>query len=167
MLCLMCGHDNPETATVCMNCKTPIHKLSQMTSSAPPAKVTDRYMQIKAASDSVLAGAMSIDDYARFLHDTINVLAQKEQEIREVEIPEESYEEFADELNMGYQGIDMYNEGLEFLLRYTEDGDPVNISHGMGLIFDGNERINEAMRINRENRRKIEEEYIEISSNIM
>ncbi len=160
----MCGHENPDTATVCTNCKTPIPKMSHMISTAPPAKVSERYMQIKTASDSVLAGAMSMEDYARFLHETRETLSQKEQEIREVEIPEEAYDEFAEELTIGYQGIDLYNEGLEYLVKYTQDGNPVNVSHGLGLIYEGNERINEAMRINRENRRKLEEEYMDIAS---
>lgn len=161
MLCLMCGHENPEQATICINCKTPIPKMNSMISSAPPTKVNERYLQIKAASDQVLAGTWTIDEYSAFLHDLKAVLSQKEQEIREVEIPEEALEEFSEELTVGYRGIDLYNEGISYLMKYLEDTNPVNITHGMNLIFEGNERINEAMRINRENRRRLEELYID------
>ena len=164
MLCLMCGHDNPENATVCANCKTPIPRMSHMVSSAPPAKVNDRYLQIKDASDKVLAGQWTIDEYAKYLHDLREVLSQKEREIKEVEIPEESMEEFAEELTVGYHGIDLYNEGISYLMKYTEDGNPINVTHGMQLIYEGNERINDAMRINRENRKKIEEYYMDLDN---
>ena len=164
MLCLMCGHDNPENATVCANCKTPIPRMSHMVSSSPPAKVNDRYLQIKDASDKVLAGQWTIDEYAKYLHDLREEIKQKEREIKEVEIPEESMEEFAEELTVGYHGIDLYNEGISYLMKYTEDGNPINVTHGMQLIYEGNEKINDAMRINRENRKKIEEYYMDLDN---
>ena len=160
----MCGHDNPENATVCANCKTPIPRMSHMVSSSPPAKVNDRYLQIKDASDKVLAGQWTIDEYAKYLHDLREVLSQKEREIKEVEIPEESMEEFAEELTVGYHGIDLYNEGISDLMKYTQDGNPVNVSHGMQLIYEGNERINDAMRINKKKKKKIEEYYMDLDN---
>ena len=160
----MCGHDNPENATVCANCKTPIPRMSHMVSSSPPAQVHDRSLQIKDASDKVLAGQWTIDEYAKYLHDLREVLSQKEREIREVEIPEESMEEFAEELTVGYHGIDLYNEGISYLMKYTEDGNPINVTHGMQLIYEGNEKINDAMRINRENKKKIEEYYMDLDN---
>ena len=119
---------------------------------------------MKDAGDKVKSGEWSIDEYADFLGNISNTLAQKEQEIREIEIPEEAFEDFREELEMGFMGIELYNDGIAEMKIYVEDKDSAHIDYGLQLIADGNERINEAMRINRENRRKLEEMYIDTST---
>jgi hypothetical protein len=44
------------------------------------------------------------------------------------------------------------------------DSDPAHIEEGLELIREGNELINDAMKINRDNRKKLEEVYIDSST---
>lgn len=134
------------------------------TDSAPPPKVNERYMQLKEAGEKVKSGEWSIEEYGSFLSEIHQILSQKEQEIREIEIPEEAVEEFSEELNVGFNGIELYNQGISNMMLYLEDENPDHIDYGLELVHEGNEKINEAMRINRENRRKLEEMYIDTST---
>jgi hypothetical protein len=133
---------------------------------APHQKVNERYMQFKDAGDKVIQGTWSVDQYNAFLDNISNVLSQKEQEIRNIEIPPEAIEDFRQELEIGFSGIDLYNQGIATMKLYVEDRDGTHIEEGLELIREGNELINEAMRINRENRRKLEEVYIDTSTMI-
>jgi len=50
------------------------------------------------------------------------------------------------------------------MMLYLENQDPNHIDYGLELVHEGNEKINEAMKINRENRKKLEEMYIDTST---
>lgn len=165
LVCTRCGTENSDGTRFCTNCQAALPQIPAGTQVArPPDKVTDRYNQLKEASDKVLNGEWTIEEYGEFLENIAQVLAQKEVEIREIEIPEESYDDFAEELEVGFNGIALYNEGIAHMMLYLEDQNPENIEYGLELVWQGNEQINEAMRINRENRRKLEEMYIDTST---
>ncbi|MDQ7824781.1 MAG: zinc ribbon domain-containing protein [Candidatus Eremiobacteraeota bacterium] len=163
MLCLKCGHNNAQGANYCTRCNAALPKMTQ-TDTAPPTKVNERYMQLKEAGEKAKSGEWTIEQYGKFLQDIQAILAQKEQEIREIEIPEEAIEEFAEELEVGFNGIELYNQGIANMLLFLEDKNADHIDYGLELVHEGNEKINEAMRINRENRRKLEEMYIDNST---
>lgn len=163
MLCIKCGHNNPPDSNYCQKCNAVLYKMAQ-TKADPPPKVNERYNQLKNAGDRVKSGEWTVDEYSDFLVGISNALTQKEMEIREIEIPEESYEDFREELEIGFSGIELYNQGISEMRLYTEDLDPGHIDYGLELIDEGNERINEAMRINRENRQEIEEMNIDTST---
>jgi hypothetical protein len=127
-------------------------------------KVNERYLQLKEAGDKVRGGIWTIEEYGTFLDNISRILMQKEQEIREIEIPPEAIEEFREELEIGFAGIELYNNGIAHMKVFLEDRNPEHIDYGLDLVKDGNEKINEAMRINRENRRKLEEMYIDSST---
>jgi len=163
VLCLKCGHKNPDGANFCQSCSAALPRMTQ-TDAAPPTKVNERYMQLKDAGDKAKSGEWSIEEYGQFLHEIQQILAQKEAEIKEIEIPEEALDEFAEELDVGFGGIELYNQGIATMMLYLEDQDPNHIDYGLELVHEGNEKINEAMRINRENRKKLEEMYIDTST---
>jgi len=50
------------------------------------------------------------------------------------------------------------------MMHYLDDQNPEHIEYGLELVHQGNESINKAMRINRENRRKLEEMYVDTST---
>lgn len=135
-----------------------------MTESAGHQKVNERYLQLKEAGEKVTSGAWTVEEYAAFLDHIARVLAQKEQEIRDIEIPPEAFEDFRQELEIGFSGIELYNNGINTMRGYLNDDDTTHIEEGLELIREGNEMINEAMRINRENRKKLEEVYLDSST---
>lgn len=164
-LCTRCGAQNPDNLNYCANCNSVLPNIPAATQSPkPPDKVMERYNQLKEASDLVLTGEWSVEEYGEFLENIAQVLAQKEQEIRDIEIPQEAYEDFAEELTVGFEGINLYNEGVAHMMMYLDTQNPEDIHYGLELVLQGNENINQAMKINRENRRKLEEMYIDTST---
>jgi hypothetical protein len=163
---MKCGAGNPDSVNYCESCGAALPKMPQ-TSTAPPPQVNERYNQLREAGEKAVSGEWTSEEFITFLNGISSILAQKEREIKEIletEIPQEAYSDFEDELNVGFSGIDYYNQGIAEMLCFGQDGDPVHIDAGLNMIKDGNELINEAMRINRENRRKLEEMYIDTST---
>jgi len=164
-VCTRCGAQNSDDKKYCVNCQAVLPNIPAASRSPkPPEIVMERYNQLKEAGDMVLNGEWTVEEYGEFLEGISQVLAQKEQEIREIEIPEEAYDDFAEELEVGFNGIALYNEGIAHMMLYLEDENPEHIEYGLQLVYEGNESINEAMKVNRENRRKLEEMYIDTST---
>lgn len=164
-ICTRCGAQNQDNLKYCTSCNSVLPNIPAATQfPKAPDYVMERYSQLKEAGELVLSGEWTIEEYGEFLENVSKVLADKEQEIRDIEIPEEAYEDFSDELEVGFEGIAMYNEGIAHMMLYLEDQNPEHIEYGLELVHQGNERINNAMRINRENRRKLEEMYIDTST---
>ena len=162
---MKCGHQNPMGMNYCQSCNTMLPRVPQAADvDAQHQKVNERYLQLKEAGDKVISGEWSIEEYSNFLDHISRVLAQKEQEIRDIEIPPEAFEDFRQELEVGFQGIELYNNGVATMRLFLADHNPAHIHEGLELIREGNEQINEAMKINRENRRKLEEVYIDSST---
>lgn len=166
VICVKCGQQNPSGANYCQSCNTVLPKVPQAADPFTHQPVNERYLQLKEAGDRVLASEWTIEQYAAFLDNISRVLARKEQEIRDIEIPAEALEDFRTELELGYQGIDLYTAGIATMRLYLADRNPAHIHEGLEQILEGNEAINEAMRINRENRRKMEEAYVDSSTMI-
>jgi hypothetical protein len=159
IVCTKCGSQNPDGTKFCESCQTPMPQISPVLVDNP--KVMERYMQLKEAADAVKSGDWTFEEFSEFLEEVTRVLVQKEQEIREIEIPEEAYDDFASELEVGFNGIALYNEGIANMMMYLEDKNSEHLDHGLEMAYQGNEQVNEAMRINRANKRKLEEMYMD------
>lgn len=115
-------------------------------------RVLGRYNQFKRAVDNVRSEAWSPEEFNEFLVNIYEDLSAKAQEMREI-IATENYGEFAkDEVECGLAGLDLFESGMQELSVFLEDGEFVHLDEGLALIWEGNEKINEAMRLNREGR---------------
>jgi hypothetical protein len=140
-------------------------QLPQETAQAPePERVNERLIQLEDAARKTAEGEWSAEELGEFLDGIIRILNEREQQIREIEIPPEAVEDFREELEVGFSGIQLYTEGVQRMLLFVEDPNPAHLEEGLELARQGNDHINEAMRINRENRRKLEEMYIDAST---
>lgn len=140
-------------------------QLPQETAQAPePERVNERLMQLEDAARKAAEGEWSQEELGEFLDGIIRILNEREQQIREIEIPPEAVEDFREELEVGFSGIQLYTEGVQRMLLFVEDPNPTHLEEGLDLARQGNDHINEAMRINRDNRRKLEEMYIDAST---
>ncbi len=158
MLCVKCGAENEESANCCSACGAILPRM--MKEEAPkeePKKINERLQLFEDAVAKVLSSEWGLEQFEAFLREMIEVLAEKERGIREIEIPPEAMEDFREELDVGFSGIELYNRGIAVMTSYITDTQPHYLEAGLELIRQGNERINEAMRINRENRTSLEE----------
>lgn len=157
VFCPKCGNENNEGA-FCARCGAKLPRFiqeEQVVEQHTP--INSRLNVIENAVERVLSGEWPLEEFLPFLEEIHEVLSSKEQEIREIAIPEESIGEFQEELSVGFSGIALYNEGIAHMLSFDGEN-PEVLSEGLKLVRKGNERINEAMRINRASRSKLEEE---------
>lgn len=119
-------------------------------------RVLGRYNQFKRAVDNVRSEAWSPEEFNEFLVNIYEDLSAKAQEMREI-IVNENYGDYAkEEVECGLAGLDLFEAGMQELSLLLEDGEFVHLDEGLSLIWEGNEKINEAMRLNREGRDNID-----------
>lgn len=122
-------------------------------------KIAGRFGQIKDAVERVKAEEWEAAEFYEFLNNIYAVLSEKRVSTEQL-ITESDYAEFAgDEVTQGLEGMDQYEAGLQEMSLYVEDGELAHLDTGLELIWQGNEAINDAMRMNRAERRKLEEEW--------
>lgn len=80
-------------------------------------------------------------------------------EIEEI-IVENKYDEYAnEEVEQGLQGMNCFEEGMQEMSLYVEDGELSHLDTGMQLIIEGNSLLNDAKRLNRSGRKDLEEQW--------
>ena len=119
-------------------------------------RILGRYNQFKRAVDNVKAGTWTAEEFHEFLFNIYEDLSAKARELHEI-IETEKYIEYAEkEVHCGVAGLDLFEAGMHEMSVYLEDGDITHLDGGLARIWEGNEKINEAMRINRENREELD-----------
>ena len=80
-------------------------------------------------------------------------------EIEEIITQNEYGEYAAEEVEHGLNGMNLFEEGMQEMSYYVEDGDLSHLDLGMERIVEGNNMLNEAKRINRSGRKELEEQW--------
>lgn len=149
MLCVKCGYDNPPGSTSCLNCKVMLSNIN-FYKMLEPAVRNSRLKKIQEYCEGVLKEAVSVEEFALFLSSTYQHLVKLGEEIRDI-VHEEDYDSFSpDEVEKGYEGMQLYEEGLSHIYLYVEDLNEEHIREGLEMVSKGNEYINKAMTLNRE-----------------
>lgn len=103
-----------------------------------------------------MSGEWAPEDLKEFLVQIAGLLGEKAREVREL-LEESGYQnESPEEVEQGLGGIEHYERGMQEMWRFFEDGDAGHLQQGLELIWEGNERINKAMIINRESREDLD-----------
>ena len=128
-------------------------------SSVSGGRITERYEQFKKACDRVRVGEWGPDEFLAWLEEIWATLKDKAADY--VSHIEDSgyYNDQTDEVENCFTGIEQYETGMETMRQYVDTGDVGYLDQGLQIIWEGNEYINEAMRMNREFRRNLEEEW--------
>lgn len=150
MECIKCGQAN-DAAETCGGCGLVLSTIER-TESGEAHPVYDRYLVFRNAVHGALEGRIPQPDFKRFLDEESFKMAQREQEIRQLEIPPDALEDFREELEVGFEGIELYNKALFHFRQYSTSGDVTFARGGLDLAWAGNQKINEARRLNRKNR---------------
>ncbi len=119
-------------------------------------RVTGRYEQFRQAAERARAGEWNAEEFEAFLLHLYDILTAKAVDCRAF-IEESRYrEEAPDEVDRGLRGLDLYEVGMHEMWLYLEDGDPGHLDSGLEMLWEGNEKINEAMRLNRDSREDLD-----------
>lgn len=145
---------NPSTEQFCLACNSRLGYVRP--SDRPDAEAsTSRYRQIRLRCEEVQSGHITMQAFAAYLQELSNILQQRGQAIYDNLELTEYYADNADEVDMGIGGVQSYEAGVNELWAFVEDGNAAHIEDGLLLIWEGNQRIIEAMRINRESREEL------------
>lgn len=160
MICIKCGSHNPQGYLFCLSCNSPLPKIDETEMMVLHEEVTDRLRSIESSGLKARRGEISLEEFSDFIVRTLNILGAKEQEISEF-VEETGYREDASqELDIGFQGMNLYVEGLRTMLDFAQDGDPSHLDAGLELVKKGNDLINQAMTINRRARLDLQWGYL-------
>lgn len=156
IVCMRCGAQNDPKENYCQECGATLPKLAySMEMAQGVEKVMSLYEKFADAAEKVSSGEITLEEFENFVLDMQEKLRSREQEIREVDIPEHIMEDFEEELEVGFEGVEKINQGTETLLLFIEDEDEANLKQGLELIKEGLELIHRARLINRERDRKL------------
>lgn len=112
-----------------------------------------KYDQIREACEKAKAGEWSEEELTSFIQALLGTLRAQREAIAGY-VAETGYSDFSgQEVDVGLQGAQKFEEGLERILASRDA-----IDDGLKMISEGTQLINQAMGINREERRKLEEE---------
>jgi hypothetical protein len=167
IICVKCGHQNQDALNKCAGCQVALPKISVASGAEPELEYTaERLTELQQAAAKIVSGEWTPDQFIDFLEGMQQYFSESEQAIRALEIPPEAIEDFRDELERGFRGLEFYQDGVACMMQFVDTGDEANLDEGLDLVRTGNDLLNEAMNINRAQRRKFEELYLD-SSNVI
>lgn len=163
--CPFCGNEVAAEDTECPHCRTTLVSSDPLDRPAPKTHerdITGRYDEFATKVELLRAGKMTREQFATWL-DTVqnSLLGQRE---RYVDMIKSSgyFEWGQNEVEVGMTGILAYEEAMEMMkivARSEEEPDLSVLDTALTRMWEGNELCNEAMRINREFRAKLEEDW--------
>ena len=165
IICVKCAHQNGDGLSNCEQCGAQLPRMVQnQQEDAGPSYISDRVRELEEASTKVQSGEWSVDKFADYIDSILQVMNEREQSIRAIEIPPQTIDQFRAELEAGFTGITLYHEGLNKMAAFVESQDPANLTEGLELVKQGNNYLNEALRLNYSSQKKYEEMYLDAAS---
>lgn len=151
MLCLECGHLNQPYATICEKCSSIIPDREL------PPPMDERLDAILDAVKKVSDRQISSGEFRNFLVRHEEACRTLLEETLKMEIPPDQVPEMAGEMSMGTGGLRLYLEAFLEMHRFLDTRQEVYLQRGVAMARDANNRLNEAMRMNWERFRSLQE----------
>lgn len=154
LLCMRCGTMNDPKENYCTKCGATLPKLAYTMEMASVEEIMDLYYKLADMSSRVLTGQINMHQFENMLAAQMEKQHAMEQELRDLDIDEELWPDFEEEMEIGFTGIDMVNEGMETIALYIDDQNPEHIDRGLEMVKKGSININKANRLNRSRDKK-------------
>lgn len=129
-----------------------------------PQVIDAHLKEFEDACQNAANGTWDIETFADYINQLAEKLGEREEFIKQIEIPPEAIPEVKEELEIGFTGIALWNDGVAAAAQFIDERDVAFLEEGLELVRQGNEHLNEAMRINRENFKRVEALYRESST---
>ena len=152
MLCVECGHLNDSFATICEKCRKPLPDRE-----TPPPKLEGHLRELERACNNVKSRQISSGDFRNLLNRLENVFAKTIEDVQNMEMPIEYRDEFQAEIGTGIGGLKLYIEALHEMHSFLDTRQEHFLDRGLMMARNANDRVNEALQINFENYRTIQE----------
>ncbi len=121
--------------------------------------IQERLNHFREVVAKVKSGEWTQAQFATWLSRMSDELYHKAQHIYECfDYP--GYREWAaEEVETCTQGIELYEQGMEIMWQFTQDGDPSHLDRGLASVEEGNKLINHAMFLNQEAMEELDVNY--------
>jgi hypothetical protein len=129
-----------------------------------PEVIDQHLLEVTEACQRVASGDWELDQFADYIDQLVERLAEREEFIKNMPIPPEIIDEIREELEVGFSGITYWNDGVARLAQFPDDPDVEHLEEGLELCRQGNDLLNEAAQLNRANYKRVETLYRESST---
>ncbi len=147
----MAGTPNPHQAKI----------MGQAMGNQQPETIGRHLAEIEDACQRVASGEWNGDQFADYIDQLAEKLQERENFIRQIEIPPEAIEDMREELEIGFSGIAHWNDGVARIAQFLDEPEVAHLEEGLEMCRQGNDLLNEAMALNRENYKRVESMYRE------
>lgn len=155
LLCMRCGEMNDPKENYCQKCGATLPKLAYTMEMASVDVVLDLYYKFADKVAQLRTGQITLDEFTEYIDYQADKQARMEEDIKNTDIHEEIMEDFEEELELGFSGIEKVNEGIDLMIRFIEEEQtPTLLDQGLELIKEGCRLINKAKNVNRERDKK-------------
>lgn len=148
MICVRCGQHNQPGMKYCEHCNMLLPRLDPESEITVP-KESGLYSRLVEMTRRVREQEITPLEFSEQIASTFASLGEKSHEIQEIVYSTNYYHDSPEEVEAGFTGIQMFEEGLAVMARFIDTGDQGLLVKGLELAWKGNELINEAKRLNR------------------
>ena len=151
MLCMTCGHQSADGASVCGNCGSPLRGGSGGNSQplgAPPPYNKALYKIIAAQIDLFDAGRLTSEAVDKELAQYEEYYRDKVEAVRNMDIPDDLRDTMDEEYRCGLRGTEGLYEAMGTLREYLRSGDTTLRDRALAGIDSSLHLVNTAMHMN-------------------
>ena len=127
------------------------------THSSSTGEITALYDCMTRAAENVRSKKWTIEEFGNWLTAMKTTVDHRRDDYVETVKETDYYEYRDDEVELTMTGVLEYYEGLELMTEFVSSQDFARLDDALGRMWEGNVKINEAMRANRDFRRDLEE----------
>lgn len=138
--------------------------MGQAIGNQEPEMIDKHLAEVEDACQRIASGEWNTEQFGEYIEQLAVKLQEREDFIRQIEIPPEAIEDMREELEIGFSGIAHWNDGVARISQFIDEPDISHLEEGLELCRQGNDLLNDAMRINRENFKRVETMYRESST---
>jgi hypothetical protein len=113
-----------------------------------PPKLTATLVKMEQAARDVSVGAINLEEFAAFIDRHERFFREKLDNVDKLDIPEDFREEMNAEMIAGKKGVALYLEGFDHFRRFITAHDYSLLQSGLDKMREGNDWVNEALRLN-------------------
>lgn len=153
MLCMTCGHQSADGASMCGNCGAPLRSghdagRNKEPLGAPPPYNKSLYTIIASQISLFDAGRLTLEAVDKELAQYEEYYKEKTEAVRAMDIPADLRDTFDEEYRCGLSGTEGMYEAMGTLRRYLQSGDTALRDRGLAGIDSSLHLVNTALRMN-------------------
>lgn len=113
-----------------------------------PPKLTAHLTKLEQAAKDVSLGQITLEEFLTLVSYFQNLFRTKLAEVEAIDIPDDFRDEMKPEMSAGRRGVELYISALYDFREYADSGDLQLLQIGLDKAREGNDLINEALRLN-------------------